>query len=197
MRGTGRLRVGTVLMVASAFLVSTPRVAAGDDEEYVEFTEDHPLGQPEAGKALIYVLRPTSMGAAVKSFFIVDDTPVGINRGSSYFFIQVDPGKRLFWSKSENVDALELAVEAGKPYYIQQQVQMGGFRARTKLEVLGEAAGQAALAKCKKHGTMTAKGRAEGARIVAEHKKDTQEDLDRRAEEAGEKQEKQKEKEGE
>ena len=191
MRGTGgRLGSAAGLVAASAFMVLASTVAAGDDEEYVEFTKDHPLGQPEAGKALIYVLRPTSIGAAVKSFFIVDDTPAGINRGSSYFFIQVDPGKRLFWSKSENVDALELAVEAGKTYYIQQHVQMGGFRARTKLEVLGDAEGQAALAKCKKHGTMTGKGRAEGAKIVTEHKQDTQEDLDRRAEAAGEREEK-------
>jgi hypothetical protein len=71
----------------------------------------------------------------------IDDEILGINKGESYFFAYVAPGKHVFWSKSENVDALELTVEAGKTYYIQQHVRMGGFRARTKLEVLDEAEG--------------------------------------------------------
>ncbi|HEX6851977.1 MAG TPA: DUF2846 domain-containing protein [Candidatus Polarisedimenticolaceae bacterium] len=173
-----------LLLAPAGALAADEKDEAPDDEGYVVFTKDHPLGVAEDGKALVYVLRPTSVGYAIKSFFIVDDTPAGINRGSSYFFTQVDPGKHVFWSKSENVDALELEVEAGKTYYIQQHVQIGGFRARTKLEVLDEEAGKAALAKCKKHGTMTARGRAKADEIVAEHKKDTQEDLDRRAEKA-------------
>lgn len=180
----------TAVLCAALLLWAIPgTVLAGDEEKdsgsdeegYVTFTKDHPLAEPEAGKALVYVVRPTSMGYAIKSFFMVDDAIAGINRGSSYFFVQVDPGKRIFWSKSENVDALELAVEAGKTYYIQQHVQVGGFRARTKLEALDDVAGKSALAKCRKHGTLTAKGRAKGTEIVAEHKKDTVEDLERRA----------------
>lgn len=152
-----------------------------DKEGYVSFTKDNPRGEIQEGKALLYVVRPTSMGFAIKSFFMIDDEIVGINKGSSYFFVPVEPGKHVFWSKSENVDALELEIEAGKTYYIQQKVQMGGFRARTKLEVLDRAEGEEALAKCKKHGTLTAKGREKGAEIVAEHKDATQKDLDRRA----------------
>jgi hypothetical protein len=183
------MRRAAVLCAALLVSAAPGSILAGDEakdagpseEGYVTFTKDHPLAKPEAGKALVYVVRPTSMGYAVKSFFLVDDAIAGINRGSSYFYVQVDPGRRVFWSKSENIDALELTVEAGRTYYIQQQVQIGGFRARTKLSVLDEAEGKSALAKCIKHGTLTAKGRAKGAEIVAEHKKDTQEDLDRRA----------------
>jgi hypothetical protein len=150
----------------------------------VVFSKDHPVSEAKADKALVYVLRPTSFGAAIKSFFFCDDDILGINQGSSYFFAQVAPGNRVFWSKSENVDALALNVEAGKTYYLQQHVEMGGFRARTRLELLDDAAGQEALAKCKKHGTLTDSGRAKGKEIVRAHKKDVQEDLDRRAEEA-------------
>jgi hypothetical protein len=181
-----------VLVVACALGAAgvAPAAAAGEDDDkdsYVVFTKDHPLPEPEPGRALIFVVRPTSLGAAIKSFFFMDDEVLGVNRGSSYFFAQVPPGQHVFWSKSENVDALELQVEAGKIYYIQQHVQMGGFRARTRLEVLAEAAGKEALAKCKKHGTLTEKGRAKGREHVAEHKADTQEDLDRRTREAQEK----------
>lgn len=131
---------------------------AEEKEGYVRFTEEHPLGVPEPGKALVYVVRPTTVAFAIKSFFGVDDTVAGINRGSSYFFAQVEPGKRTFWSKSENYDVLEVEIEVGKTYYVQQHVRIGAFRARTKLEVLGDDEGKAALAKCKKYGTLTERG---------------------------------------
>jgi hypothetical protein len=172
---------------AAALMLILTAVAGGSAAwaaDYVEFTKEHPLADAQADKALIYVVRPTSLGAAIKSFFFSDKEILGINRGNSYFFAPVAPGRHVFWSKSENVDALELDVQAGGTYYIQQHVQMGGFRARTRLEVLDEARGKEALAKCKKHGTLTDEGREKGAELVRDHLQDTREDLDRRAAEA-------------
>ncbi len=157
-----------------------------DEGEYVTFADDHPLGEIKPDQALLYVVRPTSIGFAIKSFSFVDNTIVGINRGSSYFFVDVTPGKHILWSKSENVDALEVTFEAGKTYYLQQQVQLGGFRARTKLKMLDATEGPAALAKCKKHGTMGLAGVAKGMHYAATLKANVQEDLDRRAKEAEE-----------
>jgi uncharacterized protein DUF2846 len=174
----------TAALVLCALLV--PAAAFADeakDDEYVTFTKDHPEGSVKPGQALLYVVRPTSVAMAIKSFFFVDDTIVGINRGSSYFFVDVAPGKHVFWSKSENTDALEMPLEAGKTYYIQQQVQMGGFRARTKLKVLTEEEGRTALAKCSKHGVMGAAGKAKGDEYAATLKPNVQEDLERRARE--------------
>jgi len=156
----------------------------GEESGYVQIEEQLPKGEVAPDKALVYVVRPASVGFAIKSFFLCDDEILGINKGRCYFFAQVAPGKHLFWSKSENVDALELTVEAGKTYYIKQGIQMGAFRARTKVEVLDEAEGQAALGKCKHHTTMTAKGVEKGKEIAREHKADTQEDIDRRAKKA-------------
>lgn len=158
----------------------------GGEGEYVIFTKDHPTGTAKPDRALLYVLRPTSVGAAIKSFFFVDDTIVGINRGSSYFFVDVPPGRHVLWSKSENVDAVEMVLEAGKTYYVQQQVQMGGFKARTKLEVLSDEDGRVKLEKCSKHGTLGPAGKAKGAEYAATLKANVQEDLDRRAREAAE-----------
>lgn len=172
-------RAAAMILVLAAAAGGGPRAA-----DYVEFSKERPPAEARADMGLIYVLRPTGFGAAIKSFFFSDGTILGINRGSSYFFAHVDPGRHVFWSKSENVDALELEVRAGETYYIQQHVQMGGFRARTRLEVLDAVRGQEALAKCKKHGTLTDEGREKGAEIVRDHLKDTQEDLDRRAAEA-------------
>ena len=160
--------------------------ASADEDEYVTFSDAHPLGVVKDGQALLYVLRPTSVGFAIKSFFFVDDAIIGINRGSSYFFTDVTPGKHVLWSKSENVDAIEATFEAGKTYYLQQRVQLGGFRARTKLEMLGEAEGKETLGKCKKHGTLGPAGIAKGKEYAATLKANVQEDLDRHAREARE-----------
>ena len=116
-------------------LASAPAAAGGtdprdgkDEENLVAFSKEHPLGEPKPDKALIYVVRPTSAGFAVKSWFFSDDQALGVNRGSSYFFADVEPGKHVFWSKSENVDAVELEVEAGQTYYLQQHVKIGGLK---------------------------------------------------------------------
>ena len=158
--------------------------AADTHEDLVVFSKERVSPEPMDGKALVVVVRPAKMGYAVKSFFLMDDAPLGINKGSSYFFTHVDPGAHVFWSKSENVDALELAVEAGKTYYIQQKVQIGGLKARTKLEVLTEEQGRAALEKCSRHATMTERGRQRATEIAAEYRDKTREDLERRARKA-------------
>lgn len=193
MRRTGIIpcvACAVLLVAGSEVLVPRGVGAAGSDEEdegsggFVTFTKDHPVSEPQPDRALLYVVRPTSIGFAIKSFFFMDDEILGINRGSSYFFAQVPPGKHRFWSKSENVDALELDVAAGKTYFMQQHLRLGAFRAGTKLEVLSDEEGRKALAECKKHGTLTEKGRTKGRELVAEHKDQTQEDVDRRAREA-------------
>ena len=167
-----------------AFAADPAPKADQDDDEYVTFTKEHPLGEAKPGQALLYVVRPTSIGFAIKSFFFVDDAIRGINRGSSYFFVDVPPGKHVLWSKSENVDALELQFEAGKTYYVQQKVQPGWGRARTRLELLSDAEGKEALAKCSKHGVMQAAGVTKGNEYAATLKANVQEDLDRKAKEA-------------
>ena len=173
------MRLTAISLALSAFLCAGNALA---ESKYVTLDKNnHPLGEVDAEKALVYVVRPATMGFAIKSFFLVDDEVLGINKGKSYFFTYVEPGAHVFWSKSENVDAMELEVEAGRTYYIKQNVQMGGFRARTKIELLDETDGQAALAKCKNYSTMTEEGRLKGMEIAREHRKDTQEDLDRRA----------------
>ncbi len=179
----GRRRA-TLPVVLGAALMMTGAGAALAKDDHVDLAKELPAGQVEDGKALIYVVRPARVGFAIKSFFLCDREILGINKGRSYFFAQVDPGRHVFWSKSENVDALEMEVEAGRTYYIEQKVQMGGFRARTKLVALDEAEGKAALAKCTKHATMTEEGRRKGMEIAEEHFKDTREDLERRAKQA-------------
>ena len=108
----------------------------------------HPTPEAPADKALIYVVRPTMFGNKVQTKLAADGQFKGVNRGDNYFFFTIEPGMHYFCSQSENKSAVSLKVEAGKTYYLQQQIKMGFMKARNKLVVISEAEGKEALGKC-------------------------------------------------
>ena len=174
-----KTRLATAVLVAAIGIVGH----AWGGGELVRFDKDQSMGDAAPDKALIYVVRPAKKGSAVKSFFFCDEDLLGINKGRSHFFAQIDPGKHLFWSKSENVDALELEVEAGETYYFQQQVKMGAMKARTKLALLTQAEGKELLGKCENHGTLTAEGEERGNELAKSHFEKAQKNLKKKSEE--------------
>ncbi len=107
----------------------------------------HPTPEPPAGKAMIFVVRPTMAGNKVQSRLGVDGKWIGVNRGDNYFFFALDPGQHYFCSQAENRSVMAMKVEAGKTYYLQQKIRMGFMKARNKLEALEEKEGKEGLAK--------------------------------------------------
>lgn len=108
--------------------------------------KNHPTPDAPAGKAMIYVLRPTIIGYKINSKLAVDGEWMGVNRGRTYFYFPVEPGERFFCSEAENQDYLALDVEAGKTYFLQQKVEAGIWKARTNLVVMTEEEGKKKLA---------------------------------------------------
>ncbi len=104
---------------------------------------------PVQGKAIVYLLRPTDFGAIVKMNIDCDDIHIGSTTAERYVYTLVNPGTHVFVSKSENHSSLSITVEAGKIYYIKQQVKMGIFFAETKLKLLDDTEGKKYLSKCK------------------------------------------------
>jgi hypothetical protein len=141
-----------------------PTVALADD---ITVSKEKRIGELTDDHAVVYFVRPGFLGKAVKIWAFVDDKAVGANKGKQYTFANVEPGKHVFWSKAENVAAVEMNVEGGKAYYIQQKPKMGGMKARVQLFVLEEAEGKAALEKCKGYTTLTAEGETRAAEIIA------------------------------
>lgn len=139
------------LLVGSLALVAGPAGAAKDDDEhaYLVKHEEKQWAQPRPDKALVYVVRPANVGFAIKFWAFADDKFLGVTKGNNYTYAFVEPGERIFWSKAENVNAIKMNFQAGKTYYIQQRVRMGGIKARVKLELLGEAEGKKFLEECK------------------------------------------------
>lgn len=108
----------------------------------------HPTPDPEAGKGLVYFVRSGLAGGAVQTKIAIDGKWIGANRGNNYFFVQLDPGEHYICSRAENHSVLPLVVEAGKTYYVAQQISMGFAKARNTVKLLDEKKGQQDLAKC-------------------------------------------------
>jgi len=104
---------------------------------------------PAEGKALVYILRPTGFGALIRMGVDCDSVHIGSTKAENYIYAMLDPGVHTLVSKAENKSSLEVTLEAGKTYYIKQQVKMGFAFAETGLKLVDEQEGQKYLKKCK------------------------------------------------
>ncbi len=137
-----------------------------EEPKYFVKHKEKQMGQASPDKALIYVMRPKSFGKFVEMWTFADHHFLGITRGSSYIYALVDPGEHVFWSKSDNLRAIRMTVEAGKTYYLGQKAGYGGLRVRVKeLTVLDESKAQSLLNKCRYYITFTHKGAALAQRM--------------------------------
>jgi len=114
----------------------------GPSQASFEVTRDknqHPLAQPEAGKALVYVINWVDATTRVG----IDGSWVGANRYRSYFSFSVEPGDhRVCWnaqSDSLRGSALSIKAAAGQTFYLFLSPREEG--ARWKLEDLDPARG--------------------------------------------------------
>jgi hypothetical protein len=124
--------------------------ACGPREKEAKFDADtdkknHPTPEPDAGSALVYVLRPTMMGNRIQTTLAVDGEWKGVNRGNNYFFFNLAPGEHYVCSKAENRSVLTLQVEAGRTYYLQQHIEMGFMKSRNKIDIMTEDEGKKKL----------------------------------------------------
>jgi len=156
------LAITCLSLIAPGLVLADELMIVQEERVYAEPTED---------TAVVYVVRPASLGKAVKSWTFVGQEPIGANKGKHYTFATVEPGKHLFWARAENTSAIELDIEAGKTYYLKQKVKMGGIKARVKLLEIDETEGRAALEKCK-YTQLTASGQ-ERAREIIDNKYET------------------------
>lgn len=85
------------------------------------------------GKAVVYFVRPSSLGFAINFSYFDSAQLVGKFNGPKYIRYECEPGTHLFWAKSENRDFLEAEVEAGRIYFIEAVVKMGAVKAAVNL----------------------------------------------------------------
>lgn len=104
---------------------------------------------PAPGQANVYVYRNEAIGAAVRQDLLLDGVPVGQTAAKTFFLLPVSPGPHKLTSKSENTSELPLTAEAGRSYFVWQEVKMGILMARTKLQLVNEEEGKKGVLECK------------------------------------------------
>lgn len=133
------LLAGSVLVTGCA---SVPMASSERDAQSKTFS-----AKPD--KANVYVYRNESIGAAVKMDLDVDGKSIGQTVAKSYFAVEVTPGKHTLISKAENDSVLEVDTQAGKNYFIWQEVKMGLLYARNRLQLVDDTTGKAGVSECK------------------------------------------------
>lgn len=101
--------------------------------------------RPEAGQAMIYVVRPSAVGTLIRfNVFLNDQEPkseVGYTRGGQHIYFAVPPGTHRVFSKAENWAEVQVTLKAGEVAFIQQDPSIGVIMARNTLLVLDETTG--------------------------------------------------------
>jgi hypothetical protein len=135
-------RFFTTIAVLSAGLLTgcaSVKMASPNDDAKAKTFATSP------NQANLYIYRNEFMGAAIRMAVEIDGKEIGKTGPKSYFAVSVAPGKHTLISRSENDFNLDVVTEAGKNYYVWQEVKMGLLYARTKLQLVDEAQGQAGV----------------------------------------------------
>lgn len=115
------------------------KMASPNDDARAKTFATHPQ------LATVYVYRNEFMGAAIRMALEVDGKEIGKTSSKTYFALKLAPGKHSLVSKAENDSSLDLVTEAGKNYYVWQEVKMGLLSARSKLQLVDATQGQAGV----------------------------------------------------
>ena len=102
------------------------------------------------GKSNIYLYRNELFGGAIPMTVALDGKVAGQTGPQTYFMWEVDPGPHEVASHAENIITLKLNTEAGKAYYIWQEVKMGLWMARSQLHQVDEETGRKAVLECER-----------------------------------------------
>ncbi|MDC0598688.1 DUF2846 domain-containing protein [Gammaproteobacteria bacterium] len=101
---------------------------------------------PEDGNAIVYVVRPSSLGGLVRFKVFIDDKEVesemGFTRGKQYVYFNLTPGEHQILSQAENTASVAVTASAGDIIFIQQDAQMGVLFARNSASTIPELEGK-------------------------------------------------------
>lgn len=138
-----RTALVVILFAVSAFAQDQSAIAAAesacgpkDAEFHIKTDNSHrPVLQPDAGKALVYVVEEQKFKAVkdVTARVGLDGTWMGTNRGNSYLFFSIEPGEHHLcadWTSSflpneRLVTLANFTAESGKVYYFRIRTSGG------------------------------------------------------------------------
>ena len=134
------------LLVFASFMTgcaSIPMASMDEDTKAKSF-----LVRPD--KSNIYVYRNESFGAAIPMTVALDGKVAGRTMSRTYLIWEVDPGPHEVSSIAEDTSTVTLNTEAGKAYFVWQEVKLGLWTARSQLQQVNEETGRKGVAECKR-----------------------------------------------
>src|SRR5690348_15485727 len=120
--------------------IAKAKAGCGPEETRIDVKiaeHQHPMGQAESGKALVYVVGgeiDNGICCGITERVALDGSWVGGTHGNSYFFLEVAPGEHHmcanwqshFASRKKRVSLAGFSAEAGKTYYFRVRVTSQG-----------------------------------------------------------------------
>ena len=129
-----------VLMLSGC--ASVPMASLDQDTKAKDFS-------PVPNKASLYIYRNESFGAAIPMTVSVNGKVLGQTAAQTYFRLNLIPGRYNVESHAESISNLLLTTEAGKNYFVWQEVKMGMWMAGSLLQQVDETNGRVGVMESK------------------------------------------------
>lgn len=139
---TARLTLAATALAVLAACASVPRAPPERDLAAKQF------GAPMPGQAALYVYRNEAFGGAARMGLLLDGAYLGDTGPKTFHWVTIPPGKHTLVGKAENDAVLEFTAEPGRNVFVWQEVKMGFWSARNRLELVDENVGRPAVAEC-------------------------------------------------
>ncbi|AXG68902.1 hypothetical protein KORDIASMS9_01120 [Kordia sp. SMS9] len=98
--------------------------------------QEEKITPPAQGKAVIYLVRTSSAGSIINFKYFDGETYLGKFNGRKVFRYECDPGKHIFWARSENVDYVEAELKADAIYLLEVKASFGFVKAAVKFNTV-------------------------------------------------------------
>jgi len=132
------------LLVSAAVVFGAAGLAMAQDTPAADAPAAAPIGTgagsshimpaPSDKAQIIFFRKSGFLGAAISAHVKDGETPIGHLSNGQYFVALVDPGKHSFSVKTEATDTLEMEVEPGETYFVEETVSMGVIVYRLNLQ---------------------------------------------------------------
>jgi hypothetical protein len=136
--------IAAVFLVTGFLVGGCTSIQLGDpmlDAQYKKF-----VASPD--KATLYIYRTESYSCAIKMPILLDNMFLGETGCTTYLYKQIIPGSHKLVAIAEDHAELSLNLEAGKIYYVWQEVKLGLLKPRSKLHLVDEKSGQSRIDYC-------------------------------------------------
>jgi len=118
------------LMFSLLFVMPVFLTACGGPKHMITI-DVKPKIAPKTDKAVLVIARTTSFGAGVTIENYLDKKLIGQTKGKSYFITDVAPGQHYVMGHAENWATARINFEASRVYFLNQDIRMGVWMART------------------------------------------------------------------